>query len=317
MHHGGIELLTRDGVGYMPLDQDGAGLQEHLLASLIARPAGAEWRAKVALLRGRQLEIEPAGTERVAGVEGRVYRLRLAEGALRSPDYEVVISTDPRLAPAGRETAAPLRQPARAAARRNRHGAAALCRVPRPARPGHADPARPKLPVARGAQRGRAGPSVRAAGAGAGPRAFHCPSRTRKGVRPGGGGKRSGRKRDLARRGSRQLFARAMQSILADVLAAAAPHRPAARSPTTSRRSPASIRTSSASPSPTRRGRCTAPAIATSPSRSSRSPRCSCSRSRSRRRARSSGSGSGASLRAARSTRSSSSRPRRAFRATR
>lgn len=103
VYHGGIELLTRDGIGYMPLDRDGAGLQEHLLASLIARPAGAEWRAKAALLGDRQLEIESAGTERVAGVEGRVYRLRLTEGALRSPDYEVVISTDPRLAPAGRE----------------------------------------------------------------------------------------------------------------------------------------------------------------------------------------------------------------------
>jgi hypothetical protein len=101
--HGGVALLTRDGVGYMLRHEDGAGLQEHLLAALIASPAGAQWRAKAGLLRLRQLQIEPAGTERVAGIEGRVYRLRLAEGALRSPYYEIVISTDSRLAPAGRE----------------------------------------------------------------------------------------------------------------------------------------------------------------------------------------------------------------------
>lgn len=101
--HGGVALLTRDGTGYMLLDEDGAGLQEHLLAALIASPGGAQWRAKAELLRSRQLEIEPGGTERVAGIEGRVYRLRLMEGADRSPYREIVISTDPRLAPAGRE----------------------------------------------------------------------------------------------------------------------------------------------------------------------------------------------------------------------
>lgn len=101
--HGGVELLTRDGVGYMLLDEDGAGLQDHLLAALMASSGGAQWRAKAELLRRWQLEIEPAGIDSVAGIEGRVYRLRLAEGALRSPYYEVVISTDPRLAPAGRE----------------------------------------------------------------------------------------------------------------------------------------------------------------------------------------------------------------------
>lgn len=101
--HGGVALLTRDGIGYMLLDEDGAGLQEHLLAALMANPRGAEWRARAELLRSRRLEIEPGGTERVAGVEGRVYRLRLVEGAVRSPYYDVVISTDPRLAPVGRE----------------------------------------------------------------------------------------------------------------------------------------------------------------------------------------------------------------------
>lgn len=104
--HGGMEMLTRDNVGYVFIlygSEEIVGRQEDMLALMTVGRQGAENREKIALLAGQRLEIVPGGTERIAGFEGRIYRLNLVEGARRSPPLELVISTDPRLAPVGRE----------------------------------------------------------------------------------------------------------------------------------------------------------------------------------------------------------------------
>jgi hypothetical protein len=104
--HGGMEMLTRDNVGYVFIvhgSEEIVGRQEDMLALMTIGRQGAENREKIALLAQQRLEIVPGGTERIAGFEGRIYRLNLVEGERRSPPLELVISTDPRLGPVGRE----------------------------------------------------------------------------------------------------------------------------------------------------------------------------------------------------------------------
>jgi hypothetical protein len=103
--HGGMLFMTRDNVGYVVVGgDDRVGLQVDMFSVLATRgSAGRENRAMLERLARQQLAVEPGGTERVAGVEGRLYRLTLT-GAGQPPHvFEMVISTDPRLAPAGRE----------------------------------------------------------------------------------------------------------------------------------------------------------------------------------------------------------------------
>ncbi len=103
--HGGMRFLTRDNVGYVvDFDEHGSvGRQEHMLALMAVGRHGAINRAKIERLARQRLEIVRAGTERIAGVTGDVYRLTLIEGGTRAPPFEIVIAAAPRLAPVGRE----------------------------------------------------------------------------------------------------------------------------------------------------------------------------------------------------------------------
>ena len=103
--HGGMLFMTRDNVGYLVVGRDDrVGLQTDMLSMLaIGGSAGRANRAMIELLARQQLAIAPGGTERVAGYEGRIYRLTLTGGGVPPHSFEIVISTDPRLAPAGRE----------------------------------------------------------------------------------------------------------------------------------------------------------------------------------------------------------------------
>lgn len=103
--HGGMGFITRDNVGYI-LDQDqqgSVGRQEDMLAFLVVGRHGADNRERLERLARQRVEIVRAGTERIAGVTGDVYRLTLIEGVTRSQPFEIVISAEPRLAPVGRE----------------------------------------------------------------------------------------------------------------------------------------------------------------------------------------------------------------------
>ena len=106
MGHGGMMFLTRDNVGYAVIDEGpnrSVGRQEDMLALMIAGAQGPVNRGIVERLARQRVEIVRAGTERVAGVTGDVYRLTFIEGETRSPPFEIVVSAEPRLAPVGRE----------------------------------------------------------------------------------------------------------------------------------------------------------------------------------------------------------------------
>lgn len=107
--HGGMMMLTRDNVGYVVIEQGSettVGRQEDMIALAASRHVrgpgeiGREW---IQAFAGDGIEIVPAGTERVAGFDGDVYRLTLTHGERRSPPTEIVVTSDPRLAPVGRE----------------------------------------------------------------------------------------------------------------------------------------------------------------------------------------------------------------------
>lgn len=103
--HGGMLFMTRDNVGYVVVGRgDRVGLQADMFSVLATRgSAGRDNRTRIERLSRQHLAIVPAGTERVAGIEGRVYRLTLTGGDQPPHSFEMVISTDPRLAAAGRE----------------------------------------------------------------------------------------------------------------------------------------------------------------------------------------------------------------------
>ena len=103
--HGGMLFMTRDNIGYVVVGQDDrVGRQEDMLSFMVGGDAEGRFnRAMFERLARQQLAIAPAGTEQVAGVEGRVYRLTLTGGGEAPHSFELVISTDSRLAPAGRE----------------------------------------------------------------------------------------------------------------------------------------------------------------------------------------------------------------------
>lgn len=104
-----ILLITREGVGYFvaPSPQGPIiGRQADMIA-LMTQFAGAmatgPGRAGLDHMRAARIEVAARGSETVAGVRGTVYALTFVDGANRSPPQEVVMSTDPRLAPVGRE----------------------------------------------------------------------------------------------------------------------------------------------------------------------------------------------------------------------
>lgn len=106
-----IALIAREGVGYFALNGPSPGLQIigrvddafsigiELATPILRGPA----RPVVAQVMSQRVEIIPVGPETVSGIQGNLYRLVLVTGETRSPPIEMVVATDPRLAPVGRE----------------------------------------------------------------------------------------------------------------------------------------------------------------------------------------------------------------------
>lgn len=108
-----IAFITRENVGYVAATAPGGAMQmvarmDDVLA-LVAQFAGpllqgsAREGAQMAL--SQRVEIQPVGPETVNGVRGNLYRVVMINGETRSPPIEVVVATDPRLAPVGQEFA--------------------------------------------------------------------------------------------------------------------------------------------------------------------------------------------------------------------
>ncbi len=106
-----VALITREGVGYLALagpqpGQEIVARQEDALALLTPMAAGlaaGSARDGVQEAMRQRVEIVPVGAESVAGVRGNLYRVVIVSGETRSPPLDIVLSSDPRLATAGRE----------------------------------------------------------------------------------------------------------------------------------------------------------------------------------------------------------------------
>jgi hypothetical protein len=106
-----VALIARNGVSYFALNGPQAGMQivgrvddalaigMQMAGPILQGPA----RATVAQVVGQRVEIIPVGPETVSGIQGNLYRIVLVNGETRSPPMEIVVATDPRLAPIGRE----------------------------------------------------------------------------------------------------------------------------------------------------------------------------------------------------------------------
>ena len=109
----GVAFITREGVGYVALAAPGGAMNmvarvDDALA-LIGRFAApllqGSAREGAQMVMRQRVEIHPVGPEVVNGVQGNLYRVVMINGETRSPPMEVVVATDPRLAPVGREFA--------------------------------------------------------------------------------------------------------------------------------------------------------------------------------------------------------------------
>lgn len=106
-----VALITREGVGYLALRGPQAGQelvarQEDALALLTPLATGmasGSARTGVQEMMRQRVEVVPVREETVAGLRGQVYTVVVISGETRSPAVEIVVSNDPRLAPAGRE----------------------------------------------------------------------------------------------------------------------------------------------------------------------------------------------------------------------
>lgn len=106
-----VALITREGVGYLALRGPQAGQelvarQEDALALLTPLATGmasGSARTGVQEMMRQRVEVVPVREEIVAGLRGQVYSVVVISGETRSPPIEIVVSSDPRLAPAGRE----------------------------------------------------------------------------------------------------------------------------------------------------------------------------------------------------------------------
>lgn len=107
----GFALITREGVGYIssfssPPGHELVARQEDALALLTPLAAGlasGSARSGVQEMMRQRVEVLPVREETVAGLRGQVYSVVVISGETRSPPIEIVVSNDPRLAPAGRE----------------------------------------------------------------------------------------------------------------------------------------------------------------------------------------------------------------------
>ena len=106
-----VALITREGVGYLALNGPQAGMQivarqDDAIALITPMAVGlgaGSAREGVQEVMRQRVEIVAAGTETVAGLPGQLYRIVLITGETRGSPIEIVVSDDPRLAPAGRE----------------------------------------------------------------------------------------------------------------------------------------------------------------------------------------------------------------------
>jgi hypothetical protein len=106
-----IALIAREGVGYFVMSgpqpnmqivgrvDDAFAIGAQLAAPVLQGPA----RATVQSVMSQRVEITPVGPETVSGIQGNLYRIVIVAGETRSPPLEVVVATDPRLAPIGHE----------------------------------------------------------------------------------------------------------------------------------------------------------------------------------------------------------------------
>ena len=109
----GVAFITREGVGYAALNGPGPSMQmvarfDDVLALItqFARPLlQGSAREGIQQAMQQRVEIVPVGPETVSGVQGNLYRVVMVTGGTRSPPLEVVVATDPRLAPIGEEFA--------------------------------------------------------------------------------------------------------------------------------------------------------------------------------------------------------------------
>ena len=105
--HGGIPFVMAGGRWHVVLDtgDDSAdnGLLSDAIPLIVRSRQGEDMRRLVPRLVRSRLEVSPGVTETVAGIEGRVYSLALIEDGRRTASFQLVLSTDPRLADTGRE----------------------------------------------------------------------------------------------------------------------------------------------------------------------------------------------------------------------
>ena len=109
----GVAFITREGVGYLSLNAPGGAMNmvarvddALALVTQFATPllqGSAREGAQMAMRQ--RVEIHPVGPEAVSGVQGNLYRVVMINGETRSPPIEIVVATDPRMAPVGREFA--------------------------------------------------------------------------------------------------------------------------------------------------------------------------------------------------------------------
>jgi hypothetical protein len=121
-------LITREGVGYavLPSPQGplvarqsdliafGAQIMDAMRAGAGETPPAGSPAAHMAAMATARLEVVERGSETVAGVRGIVYAVTIVMGERRMGPIEIVLSTDPNLAPVGVEmlrTVDSLRQP--------------------------------------------------------------------------------------------------------------------------------------------------------------------------------------------------------------
>jgi len=106
-----IALITREGVGYFSLNAPGGQMQivgrvddAFAIGAQFATPVlQGPARETVRQVMSQRVEIIPVGPEIVSGIQGNLYRIVIVTGETRTPPIEMVVATDPRLAPIGRE----------------------------------------------------------------------------------------------------------------------------------------------------------------------------------------------------------------------
>jgi hypothetical protein len=110
-------LIRRDGVGYavMPSPQGplvarqadliafGASMMAAMRAGAGQNPPAGGPAGHMAAMATARLEVAERGSETVAGVRGTIYAVTIIMGERRQGPIEIVLSTDPNLAPVGVE----------------------------------------------------------------------------------------------------------------------------------------------------------------------------------------------------------------------